>query len=404
MSPQASGRVTQLIDHTGCSTRLCGFHRGLRIAVVSFIASLLPVHPALGDTMGERTPQATLPLPARHPLLRSGTHAWQWSLHMDAEGVVNLRGGIRRGAAYDNVLQLAFASDTRSLGLWEGGRLALSMADIRSNRPSGHYIGDTQSVSNLEAAPATRLYQLWYRQRWERPQITLRAGIFDLNMEMDTTDSAALLLNASFGITPTIAVSVPTSTYPRPGTGAMLDLDLGSWDLHGAVFQGDPADRDAIFGNGYMALAEVARQQGAGVLWKVGGWHYEPPSGLQAVSQDTGVYGSLEWSLTSLGYPWQLFLQVGVNPGSENTVPRYLGLGFLTAGFWPGRPNDLFSAGIAHADLQPGTAETTLELTYILRLTSHLFLQPDLQFVRNPGGNETPNALVGLLRLHIEFY
>jgi len=49
--------------------------------------------------------------------------------------------------------------------------------------------------------------------------------------------------------------------------------------------------------------------------------------------------------------------------------------------------------------------ETVLEMTYRYPLWSHLWLQPDLQYVINPAGGETStdNALVAILRVELEF-
>ena len=50
-----------------------------------------------------------------------------------------------------------------------------------------------------------------------------------------------------------------------------------------------------------------------------------------------------------------------------------------------------------------GNAETAYELTYVAKLTEHLSLQPDLQYIQHPNGY-FPDATVGILRLHVEFF
>lgn len=49
------------------------------------------------------------------------------------------------------------------------------------------------------------------------------------------------------------------------------------------------------------------------------------------------------------------------------------------------------------------SAETAYEITYAAQLSEHVTLQPDLQYIHRPSGYY-PDAIVGILRLHIEFF
>ncbi len=57
---------------------------------------------------------------------------------------------------------------------------------------------------------------------------------------------------------------------------------------------------------------------------------------------------------------------------------------------------------IASARLRNRGVETAYEITYLMALSRHVSLQPDVQYVANPGG-EYPAATVATLRLHVGF-
>jgi porin len=74
----------------------------------------------------------------------------------------------------------------------------------------------------------------------------------------------------------------------------------------------------------------------------------------------------------------------------------------------PGRDKDAlaFAAyyGAFSRDLPGQSSETVLELTYTLALTPWLTVQPDIQYVINPGGRSSvKNALVIGAQISITF-
>lgn len=361
-----------------------------------------------------RDPADYVPAPARRPLLSEEPGAFQWSLHLDSEAVSEVGGGLRRGTVSDTVAHAAMAMDTHPLGLWAGGRLAASAVHIRSGLPSQGYVGALQAVSNFEAEPATRLYQLWYRQQFEWSDSQLKAGLIDLNQDFMAVDSAAALMNASFGLMPTLSSNVPASIYPKPGFGIEAASAWRSWQFQLGLFQPDPADRGSLFQHGHLLIGEAGYDRTVnGQLWgryKLGIWQYRQSDTdlAQVPANDSGVYGIVEQTLWRQGArDLGLFVQTGASPRSANAVPYYLGTGLQLHAPFRRRPNDLFAAGVAHARVRGdnATAETVYELSYILRAHRFASLQPDLQYVRRPGGQaDVNNALVAILRLHLEFY
>jgi len=355
-----------------------------------------------------------MPAPAHRPLLSEMPSAFQWSLHVDSESVSNVDGGLRRGTAYDTVVHAAMAMDTQPLGWWAGGRLAASAVDISSGQPSQRYVGALQAVSNLEAEPATRLYQLWYRQQFDWSDLQLKGGLIDMNQDFVVADSAATLLNASFGLMPTLSASFPASIYPEPGFGFEAAAARGQWQYQLGLFQADPTDRGSLSQHGHFLIGEAGYGRTTdGKTWgryKLGVWQYQRSDAEPSVApvSDWGVYGIVDQALFRRGArELDVFVQAGVSPQSANPVPYYLGAGLELPAPFHRRPNDLFAAGVAHARIRGdnSTAETAYELSYIIRVHRFAALQPDLQYVRHPGGQtDIKDALVAILRLHLEFF
>jgi porin len=95
-----------------------------------------------------------------------------------------------------------------------------------------------------------------------------------------------------------------------------------------------------------------------------------------------------------------------------NQLPYFFDAGMVAFGFLPSRPRDFAGIGVAYGsyssdlrraeEMQALTApavsaqdwEMTVEFTYGCTVRPGLLVQPDLQYLINPGGNSAiPNAL-----------
>ena len=97
------------------------------------------------------------------------------------------------------------------------------------------------------------------------------------------------------------------------------------------------------------------------------------------------------------------FIRYGIANGELNPLDRYIGAGLLMSGFVPRRPHDQIGISIAmvrcgadyRADANAESHETALEFTYVLPIADRLQIQPDLQYILNPGADPgLENALV----------
>jgi porin len=104
-------------------------------------------------------------------------------------------------------------------------------------------------------------------------------------------------------------------------------------------------------------------------------------------------------------------------PQDQNFIGFYFDTGLTYKGLIPSRDNDTIGIAFDYAQLSGGAqqaaivsgsvgvgAEMVLEVTYQAQITKWLSMQPDVQFVINPGGNQDlKNALVIGLRTAITF-
>ncbi len=321
------------------------------------------------------------------------------------EIVSNLAGGIKTGATEDSLLHAGFAANSDAMGLPPGGRLKLSIIRIDSGRPSKNLVGDAQVVSNIAAHSATRIYQFWFRQDFASKRLQLRAGVIDFNQYFDVLGSAGDLVNSSFGISPGISANMPAAIYPKPGFGAMARWRERGTAFSVGVFQGDPVKRDTLFHNGRNIIVEWQpfgyRSGSDSPRLKMGLWQCRCNAGAPEGKVRTwGFYGSLQVPIDAAP-GLVLFAHLAASPGPRSQAPFSAALGATMDSPLPGRTGDRLSLGITRQDIRTHAAETALEATYVAPLSGGVSLQPDLQYVINPGGT-LPDALVFMIRLHLE--
>lgn len=296
-------------------------------------------------------------------------------------------------------------------------------------------------MSNIEAPPATRLYEIWYEQQLFNETFSILAGMHDLNSEFDVTEYGGLFFNSSFGIQPDISANVPVSIFPVTAPAVRLKwAPIEALYFMVAAYEGDPGDpavnkhgtRWKLFSReGTMTIYEAGYQvgldEGSTVppgTYKLGAWYhtadFDDVIDTDAEGEPTrhdgnhGVYFIADQMVyrengdQGLG----IFLQIGGAPDDRNEVDFYIGGGINYHGLIPGRDEDDFGMAVAHASISDklrsaeprDAAETTFEVTYRVQIAPWLAIQPDFQYVFDTGADpELKNAKVGLLRFEIYF-
>lgn len=292
----------------------------------------------------------------------------------------DIDGGIKRGALP--------VTDLEAAGSWKndaGWRGYLDIVIDGDGRFSPRYSGDLQSVSSIDAVPATHLYELWLRKTFGDRTFVTTMGIINLNRIFDVQPVGGLFLNSSSGIGPDYSQTGP-SIYPITSLGMVSE-----WQVHKGYFwrfglfggvSGDPGHPRAFTHIGFSgkdgATAIIEREQTlqAGTF-KLGGWVYtaQVPAFTGAGNVVRyGLYGQYAKTVWHVG-PRKIdaWLRLGTANSDALKVSNYEGGGFAYTGLLTRRPKDqagiaIYRAGFGapYREANPGTslAETTIEATY----------------------------------------
>lgn len=341
--------------------------------------------------------------------------------------VANTSGGLKRTGGVLGDFDLTFSIDTQKANLWENGTFFSYFLGVYGRDPLT-FVGDIQATDNIESFDTFKLLELWYDHKFLDGKLSVLAGLHDYNSEFYVLDYAGTLINSSFGI-PVEISQVGISLYPTTTLGLRVKGTLGEKGyLMAAVYDGVPGDPDHERGT----HVKLRKDDGlfyaleGGVLspedkphYKLGlgGWYHTTDFEDFSESLRDDNYGGYvigEKQLTTESDTSQglgVFLQNGFAKNDRNQIADYHGLGLTYTGLFEGRDEDVMSLGIAHArngkDFRNSSdgakkSETTYELTYRYQVLPYLALQPDVQYVVNPGATHgIDDALVVILRTEL---
>ena len=319
---------------------------------------------------------------------------------------------------YHGLTDVVFSLDSEAAGWWSGGVFVVDLQNVRGGDISDT-VGDLQGISNIVGPPGTRFVEYFLEQNFGDGRWTLKVGKQDANADFVVSDGGGEFVNSSFGIVPT----VPLPTFPAPALGAMaawtasdaIRLKAGIWD--GAPALGSGCSLAMVDGSqgSVGALGVEIRPFGGRVLdgtYRVGVWRHsevEIAASAKAASEPLtgpaeGVYFTVDQGLWEKGdRRLAAFAQGGWGEADRSAFSRYFGGGLTLHAPFPGRPADVVGLAVATAEIggleRPTAdcpAETVVELFYKAPLTGWLTLNPDLQWVRRPGGSDGTAFVAGL--------
>ena len=354
----------------------------------------------------------------------------------------NTTGGITRNVAYLDNLDLTMEIDADLAWGWAGatffGYLVGNFADTLTD----DIVGDAQGVSNIDAASAGRVFELWYDQRFWNDRFSVKTGLYDLNSEFDVIEAGGLFLNSSHGIGIDFSqagVNAP-SIFPVTSLGMRGRLAFtDTLSLQMVVLDGVPGDPDHPrrttirlgSDDGALFAAEANYVDDAGTKLGIGVWHFtasfddvfatDAAGDPQSRSGNQGVYLLGERMIyREPGRPDQglaVYARTGFADSDVNQFSNYIGAGAVYTGLLPGQ--DEGQLGLAVAIARNGgpfkdslraagdrvfDQEINIELTYRFEVTPWLALQPDVQYIVDPGAGangDLDNALVIGMRFEL---
>lgn len=394
-----------------------------------------------------------------------------------SEVLGNATGGIHPAVAYDGLTQMALQLDTARAFGWHGGTFNVSALQYHGRNLSSDNLLSIQTASGIEADRATRLWELWYQQKFlDEDRLDIKVGQQSVDQEFMVNPNGAYLINTMFGWP-----AVPSYDFPGGGPAYPLSAlgvraryrPVDSLTFLAGVFNGSPSPSGNLqccsgdsqvqnpsgtsfpTNGGVLVILEAQyaypslgtmlyADQPAPLsrLYKIGAW-FNSESFADQQFDNTGLslanpasngvplshHGQWGFYATFDQMVWidpqendhnvNVFGRILVAPQADrNLVTFSMNAGVTLHEPFPHRDDDTFAIGIGFAKVSSAaagldqataqfsgtftpvrTSETYLEVSYQYQMTPWWQLQPDMQYVFNPGGgvaNPTvPNQKIG---------
>jgi porin len=378
-----------------------------------------------------------------------------------SEVLGNVSGGVHQGVDYDGLTQMQLQLDTQRAFHFYGGTFNVSGLQIHGDNLSANNLLTLQTASGIEADRATRVWELWYQQKFlDEDRMDVKIGEQSLDQEFMVSQNAGLFVNTMFGWPMLPSADLPGGgpAYPLAAPGIRLRVrPINGLTFLAGVFNGSPVVNNTgdpqqqnpsgtsfPVNGGALAIGEVqysfpalgsmvysGQSQTLAGVYKLGFW-YDTESfadqeynndgeSLASVTTfampmthhgDYAFYGvmdqmiwrdsmdedgdrSISWFARAMGTPDEdrNLIDFSLNAGLTFHEPIYhrdddtcgIGMGFAKVGdHAAGLDEDTSFYTGAYYPVR--SSETFVEATYQYQLTPWCQIQPDFQYVFNPGG------------------
>lgn len=353
-------------------------------------------------------------------------------------------GGIKQGLRETDNLGVDVTLDLEQLAKWKGGQFHLSFSLRSGTSLSTTDVGNVFNVAQLCCNHTYRLVDVALEQSLWGDAVNVWAGRIATGDDFLTSALYSNFVQTGINGNPFgVLLNLPAVTvYPVATWGARMRVTpVDPLSVSVGVYNNDPTlDDNSNHGVDWsmrgpvFAIAEIAYRlnQGPGATglpgnYKIGGYYQAGTfpdlfrdvaggsaalSGLPPRTQtgNGGFYLLLDQMVYregEAGSPRGLtpFLSLLFAPDQNiNQMPFFANGGLVYTGLFPGRPHDTAALGVVYGlfsnqlqrsqrDQQkqgigsgPQRYELAIELTYSFQVARWLEIQPDLQYVINPGG------------------
>jgi porin len=361
------------------------------------------------------------------------------------QGFRNFQGGITTGNTAASTFDFNISLDTEKLVGSAGGKFYADLEDHAGPDPSVNLVGDLEKFTKLNWTPFLQVAEIWYEQKLFGDKLRLKIGKVDANSEFSVIDNGLPFLSSSTQVTPTF-LNFPTFPDPLPSVNLFftpIDEFYASFgvydanrhdrflDFSGAPYTAQPTQGGVLFiGETGLKWAHLADWQADGNLrlgfWgdngtfpKLDGGEKQGTHGFYAIAdqtlwkpaardaKDAKDTKDARESKDNDARGVRMFLEYAQTPGDVSIMDRHIGGGFSWTGPLPARPKDILGITLQYVHLSdsadlPKSYEQTIEGFYRCQVTPWAAIQPDLQYITNPGG-KYPSALVGTIHLEVHF-
>ena len=165
-----------------------------------------------------------------------------------SEVLGNATGGAHRGAAYDGLTQAILQLDTQRAFGWYGGLLNVSALQIHGRNLSADNLLSLQTASGIEADRSTRLWELWYDQKFlDEDRLDIKVGQQSLDQEFMVNPNGLYFLNTMFGwpLVPSVDLPGGGPAYPLSDLGVRVRYrPIDPLNILVGLYSGNPAPSD----------------------------------------------------------------------------------------------------------------------------------------------------------------
>lgn len=390
-----------------------------------------------------------------------------YSLIYTNDVLSNLSGGTRRGTIDQGKLEGQLTVDLNKLVGWQDLTFYANAFQIHdTGRIRRDYVGGMNTIAAIEAAPSTRLSELWIERKFLNGDASFRIGQLVADNEFFFSDLSNIFLQTDW---PTIAaVNLPGGgpAYPLSTPGARVKFDYGkdaSFLL--AIFNGDPAgpcaadpdtcnryglnfrmrDPAFIIGETQFRTNQAKEDSGLARTLKIGGWTHlglfndqrfandgtllADPAGSGIPLQhrgDYGIYGVIDQQIYrpqggAADSGVSVFGLASFSPSDRNLVDLQINGGIVFAGLNSNRPDDRFGASVVYSRFSDSASafnqdqinfgvptfvrdyEANLEFSYVAQIVPGWTMQPDFQYIWHPSGHAGRDAKVVGIRTMLKY-
>lgn len=321
-----------------------------------------------------------------------------------------------------SLFSVGVSLDTEAANMWKGGKFFMLYQRKAGMGLSGSdgAMGDYFGFDGWNMPEVNQISEYWYQQKLFDGKVRMKFGKQDSNSDFGFLNSGWDFMNTAFSVNPT----VPQPSYPYTPLGFMLEINPKEW----------LSVRDGIYytsGGCPFNMTEIEFKPMIKKMpgrYMLGAWETGNPDGFSTTAGVDGsglVYNNFNrnfgayFNFEQMVYKEQkdnaddmqglvLFGQTGISPSDKNDLSKYASVGLHYKGPIPKRDNDLVGVAvgcgnfasrlnnISYADGGRIGSETVVEAFYRVFITKWFYLQPDVQFIMNPGGQYASSVAIGL--------
>lgn len=325
-----------------------------------------------------------------------------------------------------SLFNLSVTVDTERAGGWKGGTfygLYQKKTGYGISGPNGNggAMGDWMGLDGWDWRQMNQISELWYQQKLFKDKLRLKVGKQDANMDFGYLNTGWDFINTAFSVNPT----TPMPTYPDQTFGFVAEITPKEWlSIRNGIYSryNTPFNITEI-----MVKPTIKKLPGRYML---GAWEMSDSNGMSVATgmnsagntiynnfnRNFGAYAGFEQMVFKENKNDEndmqgltLFGQAGISPSNKNDMSKYIGAGLHYIGPIPKRDKDragialangTFASRLGDVGSDYGTtrsgSETVLEAFYRVQVSPWFYLQPDVQFIMNPGGTYQNSVAIGL--------